>query len=70
MVDVETAFRRYFPLIREKCRRMLSDFAEADDVAQRQAQSGARQHDPGLWPDQPCPEPLKDRRIVGGQRAF
>jgi RNA polymerase sigma-70 factor, ECF subfamily len=34
LVDVEAAYRRYFALIREKCRRMLSDFAEADDVAQ------------------------------------
>src|SRR5207302_10717908 len=32
--DVEAAYRRYFVLIREKCRRMLADFAEADDVAQ------------------------------------
>jgi RNA polymerase sigma-70 factor, ECF subfamily len=32
--DVEAAYRRYFALIREKCRRMLADFAEADDVAQ------------------------------------
>jgi len=32
--DVEAAYRRYFSLIREKCRRMLGDFAEADDVAQ------------------------------------
>jgi len=34
LVDVEAAYRRYFPLIREKCRRMLSDLAEADDAAQ------------------------------------
>ena len=34
MVDVEAAYRRYFPVIREKCRRMLSDPAEADDAAQ------------------------------------
>lgn len=34
LVDVEAAYRRYFPVIREKCRRMLNDFAEADDVAQ------------------------------------
>jgi RNA polymerase sigma-70 factor (ECF subfamily) len=32
--DVEATYRRYFPLIREKCRRMLGDAAEADDVAQ------------------------------------
>jgi RNA polymerase sigma-70 factor (ECF subfamily) len=32
--DVDAAYRRYFALIREKCRRMLADFAEADDVAQ------------------------------------
>jgi RNA polymerase sigma-70 factor (ECF subfamily) len=32
--DVEVTYRRYFPLIREKCRRMLDDGAEADDVAQ------------------------------------
>jgi len=34
LVDVEAAYRRYFPVIREKCRRMLSDPAEADDAAQ------------------------------------
>ncbi|HEX4382216.1 MAG TPA: sigma-70 family RNA polymerase sigma factor [Myxococcales bacterium] len=34
MQDVEATYRRYFPLIREKCRRMLGDAAEADDVAQ------------------------------------
>lgn len=33
-VDVETAYRRYYPLLREKCRRMLRDLAEAEDVAQ------------------------------------
>jgi RNA polymerase sigma-70 factor, ECF subfamily len=32
--DVDATYRRYFPLIREKCRRMLDDAAEADDVAQ------------------------------------
>lgn len=32
--DVEAAYRRYFALIREKCRRMLGNFTEADDVAQ------------------------------------
>jgi RNA polymerase sigma-70 factor (ECF subfamily) len=34
LVDVEAAYRRYFPVIREKCRRMLFDLAEADDAAQ------------------------------------
>ena len=34
MQDVESVWRRCFPLIREKCRRMLGDPAEADDVAQ------------------------------------
>jgi RNA polymerase sigma-70 factor (ECF subfamily) len=33
-VDVEQLYRRYFPLIREKCARMLRDRAEAQDVAQ------------------------------------
>jgi RNA polymerase sigma factor (sigma-70 family) len=32
--DFDSAYRRYFPLIREKCRRMLADSSEADDVAQ------------------------------------
>jgi RNA polymerase sigma-70 factor (ECF subfamily) len=32
--DFDSAYRRYFPLIREKCRRMLDDSGEADDVAQ------------------------------------
>lgn len=32
--DLQLAYRRYFPLIREKCRRMLSDAEEAQDVAQ------------------------------------
>ena len=31
--DVEAAYRRYYPLIREKCRRVLGE-GEADDVAQ------------------------------------
>jgi RNA polymerase sigma-70 factor (ECF subfamily) len=31
---LEEAYRRYFPLIREKCRRMLEDAEEASDVAQ------------------------------------
>lgn len=34
MRDFDSAYRRYFPLIREKCRRMLEDGGEADDVAQ------------------------------------
>ena len=33
-VDVETAYRRYYPLLREKCRRMLRNAAAAEDVAQ------------------------------------
>jgi RNA polymerase sigma-70 factor, ECF subfamily len=33
-VDVEHAYRRYFPIIRAKCARMLRDPAEAQDVAQ------------------------------------
>jgi RNA polymerase sigma-70 factor (ECF subfamily) len=32
--DVADAYRRYFGLIRAKCRRMLSDAQEAEDVAQ------------------------------------
>lgn len=31
---LETAFRRHYPALREKCRRMLKDPQEADDVAQ------------------------------------
>jgi RNA polymerase sigma-70 factor, ECF subfamily len=31
---LETAFRRHYPALREKCRRMLRDSQEADDVAQ------------------------------------
>ena len=31
--ELESTFRRYFPLIREKCRRMLGD-ADGDDVSQ------------------------------------
>jgi RNA polymerase sigma-70 factor (ECF subfamily) len=34
MLDVEHAYRRYFPIIREKCSRMLRDRAEAQDIAQ------------------------------------
>ncbi|RKI19292.1 sigma-70 family RNA polymerase sigma factor [Corallococcus sp. AB030] len=32
--DLQRAYLRYFPLIREKCRRMLGDSDEAEDVAQ------------------------------------
>jgi RNA polymerase sigma-70 factor (ECF subfamily) len=32
--DIQSAYLRYFPLIREKCRRMLGDSDEAQDVAQ------------------------------------
>lgn len=32
--DVQEAWRRYFPLVREKCRRVLKDVDDADDVAQ------------------------------------
>lgn len=32
--DVVWAYRRYFPVLRQKCRRMLTDPAEAQDVAQ------------------------------------
>jgi RNA polymerase sigma-70 factor, ECF subfamily len=31
---LEQAYRRYFPIIRAKCARMLGDAAEAEDVAQ------------------------------------
>jgi len=33
-VEVEEAYRRYFPIVREKCSRMLRDPTEAQDVAQ------------------------------------
>ncbi len=33
-ISLDAAYRRYFPAIREKCRRMLSDADEAQDVAQ------------------------------------
>ncbi|MFY0566539.1 RNA polymerase sigma factor [Archangium lansingense] len=33
-MDVQTAYATYFPIIREKCRRMLRDPDEAQDVAQ------------------------------------
>jgi RNA polymerase sigma-70 factor, ECF subfamily len=32
--DLENTYRRYFPMIREKCRRVLHDPGEAEDVAQ------------------------------------
>jgi RNA polymerase sigma-70 factor (ECF subfamily) len=32
--DVDSVYRRFFPLIRAKCRRMLADAEEAQDVAQ------------------------------------
>jgi RNA polymerase sigma-70 factor (ECF subfamily) len=32
--ELELAYRRCFPVIREKCRRMLGDAGAADDVAQ------------------------------------
>ncbi len=32
--NLDAAFRRYFPTIREKCARMLNDPVEAQDVAQ------------------------------------
>jgi RNA polymerase sigma-70 factor (ECF subfamily) len=32
--EVESFYRRHFPLLREKCRRMLGDAAEAEDLAQ------------------------------------
>ncbi len=34
MSELELAYRRCFPVIREKCRRMLGDAGAADDVAQ------------------------------------
>ncbi len=33
-MTVDEAYRHYFPAIREKCRRMLADAEEAQDVAQ------------------------------------
>jgi RNA polymerase sigma-70 factor, ECF subfamily len=33
-VQLEAAYRRYFPMILEKCRRMLGDVQSAEDVAQ------------------------------------
>src|SRR5262245_12349317 len=32
--DLEEAYRRYFPVIRAKCSRMLRDSTEAQDLAQ------------------------------------
>ncbi|MBI5545610.1 MAG: RNA polymerase sigma factor [Deltaproteobacteria bacterium] len=47
---LEVAYQRFFPVIREKCRRMLSDFEESQDVAQetfiRLWQSGLTSRDP------------------------
>ncbi len=34
MQELDSLYRRYFPLLREKCRRMLGDAAEAEDLAQ------------------------------------
>jgi RNA polymerase sigma-70 factor, ECF subfamily len=34
LTDLEGTYRRYFPVIREKCRRMLKDHQESQDVAQ------------------------------------
>jgi RNA polymerase sigma-70 factor (ECF subfamily) len=34
MSDLADAFRRYMPLVERKCRRMLSDGQDVDDVAQ------------------------------------
>jgi RNA polymerase sigma-70 factor (ECF subfamily) len=33
-VEIAACFKRYFPVIRQKCARMLADRAEAEDVAQ------------------------------------
>lgn len=33
-LELHAAYRKFFPLIREKCRRMLGDAEEAQDVAQ------------------------------------
>lgn len=33
-MNVDAAYQAYFPRIREKCRRMLGDAGEAEDVAQ------------------------------------
>ncbi len=33
-LDVEQAYQRYFPIVREKCCRMLNDPTEAQDLAQ------------------------------------
>ncbi len=34
MTDLEHQYRRYFPIVREKCLRLLGDVAEAEEVAQ------------------------------------
>ncbi|MBJ6759137.1 RNA polymerase sigma factor [Myxococcaceae bacterium JPH2] len=48
--DIQSAYLRYFPFIREKCRRMLGDSDEAQDVAQetfiRLWKSRLQTHDP------------------------
>ncbi len=33
-LEIDAAYRRYFPIIRERCRRVLSDPEDAQDVAQ------------------------------------
>ena len=33
-LEIDDAYRRYFPTIRAKCRRMIAEPAEAEDVAQ------------------------------------
>jgi RNA polymerase sigma-70 factor, ECF subfamily len=49
-MDVQAAYATYFPIIREKCRRMLRDPDEAQDVAQetfiRLWQARLRDEDP------------------------
>lgn len=49
-MDVQEAYQAYFPRIREKCRRMLGEAAEAEDVAQetfvRLWQTGPRGAEP------------------------
>lgn len=34
MTDLEHQYRRFFPIVREKCLRLLGDAAEAEEVAQ------------------------------------
>jgi RNA polymerase sigma-70 factor, ECF subfamily len=49
-VELQEAYRAYFPRIREKCRRMLGEAGDAEDVAQetfvRLWQSGPRDAEP------------------------